>query len=75
LKPRQVTAIFRKPVRDFQPECNRLGVHAVRAANLRRILEFPRAPLQHLAHPLERFLNLLRSFAHQQRLRRVHHVV
>ena len=48
-KPRGVAAIFGVPVRDFQAEGDRLGVNAVRAADFRRVLEFPGALFEHFA--------------------------
>ena len=48
-KARGVAAIFRVPVGDFQAESDRLGVNAVRAADFRRVLEFPRALFENFA--------------------------
>jgi hypothetical protein len=47
--PRRVQIALHLFVPDgqLQPEGNRLGVHAVRAADLHRVLELERAPLEH----------------------------
>ena len=75
LKAREVAAIFRVPVGDLQAEGDRFGVNAVGAADFRRVFEFPGASFEHIAELLERFFDQLRSFADQQRLRGVHHVI
>src|SRR6266571_4653752 len=70
-----IAAIFGKPVGDLETESNGLGVHAMSAADLRRVLKFVRALFQHLSETLEPRFDQARSLAHLQRLRRIHYVV
>src|SRR5271156_3024408 len=75
LKAREIAAIFRVPIGDLQPESNRLGVNTVGASNFWRVLKFPGAAVQNFAQRFDFFLDQLRRFADEQRLRGVHHVV
>src|SRR6266567_2648 len=47
-----IAAIFGKPVGDLETESNGLGVHAMSAADLRRVLKFVRALFQHFTETL-----------------------
>ena len=75
LKAREVAAIFGVPIGDLQAEGDGLGVNAVRAADFRRVFEFPGAPLENFAERFDFFLDQVRGFADEQRLRGVHDVV
>src|SRR5271156_58711 len=75
LKAREIAAIFRVPVGDFQAEGNRLGVNAVGAANFRRVFKFPGAALQNFTQRFDSFLDQMGRFADEQRLRSVHHII
>ena len=70
-----VAAVFRVPVGDFQAEGDGLGVHAVRAADFGRVLEFPGALFENFAEARDAFFDQTRSFADQEGLRGVHHVI
>ncbi len=71
----EVAAILGKPIGDFQAKRDRLGVHSVRAADLRRVLKLPRAAFEHLAETHEAVLDQSRGFAKLQGLRGVHDVI
>ena len=75
LKAREVTAIFSVPVGDFQAEGDRLGVNSVGAADFRCVFKFPGAPLEDFTQSFDFFLDEMRGFADEQRLRGVHDVV
>ena len=70
-----VALIFRKPVRDFQSEGDRLGMNSVRAPDLRRVAKFVRAQVEDFAKNHQIALDDLRSIANLQRLRGVDDVV
>ena len=71
----QVAAGFLVPDGQLQPEGDRLGVHAVGAADLHGVLELQGAPLQHGAQRFQAAQQNGRSLLQQQRLRGIHHVV
>ncbi len=71
----QVAAVYGKPVGDFQTESDRLGMHAVRAADLRRVLKFARAALEYFSETYEPMLDQSRGFANLQRLRSVNNII
>ncbi len=75
LKPREIAAIFGVPVGDFQSERDRLRVDSMRAADFRRVFEFPGAAFQHFTQRFDFIFDQARRFANQQRLRGIHHVV
>src|SRR5271170_1013541 len=75
LKAREIAAIFSVPIGDFQPERYRLGVNTVGAANFWRVLESPGAALENFAQRFDLFLDQMRRFADEQRLRSIHHVI
>jgi hypothetical protein len=72
---REVAAIGVKPIREFQAESNGLGVNAVSAADLRRVLKFARASFENFAKTHKIVLHLARGFANQKRLRSIHNIV
>ena len=74
-KARNVALRFRVPICQLESEGNGFGVHAVGAANLRRVLEFPGAALEHFGKALQIFGDDVGGLPDQQRLRRVYHVV
>ena len=75
IEANQVAVDLRIPVQQLQPEGGRLSVHAVRAADGRRVLELDRSPPKHLFQPQDAMAQQPGSRLHLQRLRRVHHVV
>ena len=72
---RQIAPGFLVPDGQLEAESDRLGVHAVRAADLHGVLEFQRAPFQHGAQLLQAGSRMRRGLLQQQRLRGIHHVV
>src|SRR6202041_405499 len=75
LKAREITAIFRVPIGDFQAKSDRFSVDSVRAADLGRVFKFPGAPLEDFAQRFDFFLDQMRGFADEQGLRGVHHII
>ena len=57
LEARKVSAIFRVPISHFKTKGDGLGVNAMRAPNLRRVFEFPRAALENLAKSFQVFFD------------------
>ncbi len=74
-KALEVAPVLRMPVGNLQAKGDRLGVDSVRAPDLRRVLEFLGAALEHFPEPHQAVLNEARRLADLQRLRRVHDVV
>ena len=66
-----VASDLRVPERQLEPEGHRLGVHAVRAADHRRVLVLLGARTHGLGEPLEVGEDHVAGVAHLQRLRRV----
>ena len=63
------------PVGDLEAKGDGLGMHAVGAADLRRVLKFARARSEHFAEAHQALLDDSRGVAQLQRLRGVHHVI
>ena len=74
-QPRQIAPGLFVPDGELQAERDGLGVNAVRAADLHRVLELERAALQHLAQRFETAQQNRRRLLQLQRLRGIHHVV
>jgi len=55
LKAREVAPVFGVPVRDFQAECDGLGVNAVRAPDLGSVFKLPGAALQNCSKLFKNF--------------------
>ena len=75
LEALDVALHFRVPVRQLQPEGDRLGMNAVCAPDRRRVLELPGAALQYLAQLPEIVTHDCRRLLHQQRLGSIDHIV
>jgi hypothetical protein len=69
-----VAARLVEPEREGEPERGRLGVDAVRAADLRRVLEFKRAPPQDFEQRVNFREQQIARVAQQERVGRIHHV-
>ncbi len=65
---------FRKPERPSHPETRRLGVNAVRSADLRRHFKFKRAAFQNCEQIVNFGEQQVARIAQQQRVRRVHDI-
>jgi hypothetical protein len=74
-KAREVAAVRIKPIRKLQAKRDWLGVNAVRAPNLRRVLEFAGAALEDFSEAHKIVFDLARRFANHKRLRGVDDVV
>src|SRR5713226_3069071 len=74
---RQALAVTKRLV---VPECegqtkrSGLGVNAMRAPDLRRVLEFKRAALEHVEERIDLLYQDVAGIAQQQRVRRIDHV-
>ena len=75
-RPRATDAVggaenFAVPERELQPECHRLRVHAMRAADHRRVPVLQRAVVNRVRQFIEILQDHIARLAHLQRLRRV----
>ena len=74
LKTREMARHFLIPERQLQSEGDRLGVHAVRAADHHGPFIFARLAAQHVHEVFDVLFDQRRSFFELHRQRRVHHV-
>ena len=70
-----VALIFGEPVGDFQAEGDRFGVNAVGAADLRGVLKFVGAQIEHFAKDHEVAFDDVRSVANVESLRGIDDIV
>ena len=69
-----ITPRFVVPKRERQTEGSRLGMNAMRAANLRRALELKSAAFQHVEERVDLLRQNVSRIAQQQRIGRVNNV-
>ena len=75
VKAGQVALHLGVPVQQLQPECGRLGMHPVRAADSGRVLELDGAAFEHSQQGYEVGMDQRRGLLHLQGLSGVHYVV